>query len=886
MARIVPLARRLVEVIADLGSGQYRYGSGCIVAGRTVLTAAHVVVNAQRVAVRGVDKQRLACAALDPRFVGDPTAVSAGPDLALVEIEDTNVDLPAMGLARVDRDSAFAEVVERCHAWGYPRFTEVPRDRHDDQALRETCDAAGMVPVGSGLVLGLLDLQVSVAPRDLPLSNQPLATSPWAGISGGPVIAGGLLLGVVSEHAPRSGPGSLTATPVTAITPDHRHPQWGPGVTDPKAWWKRLGVSDPASLTVLPPRPVSQPPPYAATLRSMGRTFRTRMNRLQGREKELAAISLFATSDQGYRWLVGGAFTGKSALMYHAVTAALPENVDVVSYFLRRVASDADSTKFLAAVVPQLAAICGEEAISGYDVHRYRALWEQAVTRAHESGRHLLMVVDGLDEDLLQPQTASVASLLPDLVAGVDPSASHAHVHVTSRPHPDLPSDIAENTGHPLCHAPHVPLSGFPGWERLRDLGAFEIDQLVGSGTLARDVLGILAAAAGPLSPADIAHLHSIAGIGSSDSYDMEQFLSSRSARALEPVGPASSRRFQFAHATLLDHARGHKALANPTYRQRIRSWAEAWEQAGWPEPLEETGTPLYLIDTYPSTLRDSADLSSLICNIDWVNAAIRTLGVDSTMEFLHVGSRRSADGNLLDLLCTVTAQQGNLRRKCPPDDRGYVLRQLCLQALEFEFDDLAGKLRARMEELAVSTAGPIPLWTTLRSRPPALELGTHAGTVRAIVAVPDGRVATLGEDGQFLIWNPDDAGSPRELAAFNSWVTGLGVMPDGRIITGGRDGRLKLWHADDPAHTTEISGDRGDHLVAVLPDGRIVTSCDRGAWLWRPDDSSHRTELVTAGPVTAAAMLPDGRVHHRRTRQAASNLGPQPSSRTYRTRH
>ena len=40
----VPLAERVVEVIADDGEGadpRYRYGSGCIVGGRTVLTAAH-----------------------------------------------------------------------------------------------------------------------------------------------------------------------------------------------------------------------------------------------------------------------------------------------------------------------------------------------------------------------------------------------------------------------------------------------------------------------------------------------------------------------------------------------------------------------------------------------------------------------------------------------------------------------------------------------------------------------------------------------------------------------------------------------------------------------------------------------------------------------------
>src|SRR2546423_564782 len=96
-ARPVGLAGRLVEVIADLGESvkpRYRYGSGVIVRGRTVLTAAHVVAEAENVSVRDPDKREYA-ASVDSRLVGD--AVGAGPDLALVEIEEETIDLPPLG---------------------------------------------------------------------------------------------------------------------------------------------------------------------------------------------------------------------------------------------------------------------------------------------------------------------------------------------------------------------------------------------------------------------------------------------------------------------------------------------------------------------------------------------------------------------------------------------------------------------------------------------------------------------------------------------------------------------------------------------------------------------------------------------------------------------
>ena len=214
------LAARVVEVIADLGASadsRYRYGSGCIVRGRTVLTAAHVVADAVSVVVRDPAKREYT-ATVDPRFVGDVDG--PGPDLALLEIDDPAFggDLPPIGLAAVDRDSTTGEPVERCHAVGYPWFAET-RSR-TRTAVRDTVDAIGVVPVLSNLAAGLLSVQVTVAPRELPPEETALAASEWSGMSGAPVFAGGCLLGVVTEHAPREGPSAITAVPLTALQAD------------------------------------------------------------------------------------------------------------------------------------------------------------------------------------------------------------------------------------------------------------------------------------------------------------------------------------------------------------------------------------------------------------------------------------------------------------------------------------------------------------------------------------------------------------------------------------------------------------------------------------------------------------------------------------------
>jgi hypothetical protein len=492
----VPLAARLVEVIADQGEAaaeRYRYGSGCIVRGRTVLTAAHVVAGAVTVQVRDPHK-RLYSAAVDPRFVGD--AYGPGPDLALVEIDDPAMDLSPMGLARVDREGPTDEPV-RCRAVGYPWFAET----RSPTVVRDTVEAVGVVPVLSKLAAGLLSVQVKYPPRPLPPEDKSLAESEWSGMSGAPVVAAGRLLGVVVEHAPREGPSAITAVPLTALEQDPVHSGWGPGVTDPSAWWERLGVTGLSDLQRRPAPPERQEPPYWATVREFGRTLHRRMPQLLRRERELADIATFVTGASGYRWLVGGAYAGKTALLFEAVTAGLPDEVDVVCYFLSRRASDADSGRFLAAVVPQLAYLCEVDPPVADRDHFY-ALWGRAAERAAEVGRPLLLVVDGLDEDIRPVGLPSVASLLPTLFNG------WTHVLVGSRPYPELPVDVPD--GHPVTSPTiRVYLRPFGGAEKLADLARQEIYDLThgADADTAVDVFGLLTAAAGPLSVRDLATL-------------------------------------------------------------------------------------------------------------------------------------------------------------------------------------------------------------------------------------------------------------------------------------------------------------------------------------------------------------------------------------------
>ena len=449
--------------------------------------------------------------------------------------------------------------MKRCHAIGYPWFAETP----SPTAMRDTVDAIGIVPMLSKLAAGLLSVQVSNSPRPLPPEDKSLAESEWSGMSGGPVVAAGRLLGVVTEHAPREGPSAITAVPLTALEPDPAPSAVGARGQRPVRMVGTAGRHRPvrSAAAAGPPRSGRSLPIWRRCASSAGPCTGA-CRSCFGRERELAEIAAFATGPAGYRWLVGGAYAGKTALLYEAVTAGLPDEVDVVCYFLSRRASDADSSRFLAAVVPQLAYLCELDPPVA-DRDQFYALWGQAAERAAETGRPLLLVVDGLDEDIRPAGLPSVASLLPTLVDG------RAHVLVASRPHPELPVDVPD--GHPL-KPPSIrvdlqPFEGAKSWPTLRGRKS-TTSPTAPTPIQPSDVLGLLTAAAGPLSVRDLALLsNDLAPPSAAHSRRVRRLVTEQAARSLEPVGPAEQPRYQFAHFSLLEYAQATEELTDPEYR-------------------------------------------------------------------------------------------------------------------------------------------------------------------------------------------------------------------------------------------------------------------------------------------------------------------------------
>ena len=510
---------------------------------------------------------------------------------------------------------------------------------------------------------------------------------------------------------------------------------------------------------------------------------------MRGRGRELEEIKSFAQGSEGYRWLVGDAYTGKTALLAAAI-AALPEEVDVVSYFLSRREGDADSNRFVTAVVLQLAALL-EVDVSVPDAHHFRSLWERAVNRLDATDRHLLLVVDGLDEDLWPVGSPSVGRLLPDRVG------RNAHVLVSSRPNPELPDDL--KAGHPLLDLSPTNLQAFKGAAEQAEQARQEIEDLKkrdeGLGT---DLLAVLTAAAGPLAVADLAMLTSD-GRGPTASHErrVDRLVTKDTARSLEPVGDELSLRYQFAHASLLEYANTDKQLSHPSYWERICRWAEGWANAGWPSgDTPADSAPGYLLDAYPSAVADRKELNrlaELVSDIGWVDTAVARIGVYTVLASLRMAAQTTSGRDCVVSMLQMLEQQAHqLRRPAVANQIGHAATALAWRALQLGLND---RLVAAVSERHRTLPGPqvIPVATTERANPRLVsELGHHGGAVLALAASGEGLVVSGGEDWAVRLWDPaGDRG--RHLGRRHGRVAAVAVSGEGLVVAGGDDGAVVL---------------------------------------------------------------------------------------------
>ena len=453
--------------------------------------------------------------------------------------------------------------------------------------LRELHYAIGSIARLSNAKTGRYEFAVEVMPGPDPEPEH----SPWEGMSGAAVWSGGRLIGVVGQHYPQEGPGTLTVRPIAQLF-DH---DADAGLES----WRE----------VLPQLPPTAEDLWLATQPTARKIEVARARRaaealapqvLIGRSAELAALEAFAGSGTRWRWIQGDAFAGKTALL--AWFALHPPTVlDVVACFLRRTTGDNTPDYALDVLTRQLAVLADRQGYLPPPYLSERAndlvdLLEEAARACAERGRRLFVLIDGLDE--YDPTTASLdlAAWLPD----ASKLPNEAMLVVASR----AGADVRVPPAHPLRN--HVePITASEAATEVRHAARAELEKALKTpggtpGGFVSPLVCCLAVADSGLTSSELRSLLQRRG-RDADISEIEALLSSslgRSLIRLPNLDGVGTQVYVFAHDSLLAEARGLLAADLAAYEDLFDAWADDYAQRDWP-----IDTPSYLLRPYTREL-------------------------------------------------------------------------------------------------------------------------------------------------------------------------------------------------------------------------------------------------------------------------------------------
>lgn len=131
---------------------------------------------------------------------------------------------------------------------------------------------------------------------------------------------------------------------------------------------------------------------------------------------------------------------------------------------------------------------------------------------------------------------------------------------------------------------------------------------------------------------------------------------------------------------------------------------------------------------------------------------------------------------------------------------------------------------------------------------------------VRCLQELPNGRLASAGNDNKVHIW---DIQQSKETRVFNLGyeVHALCQLADGRLATGCENKNVRLWNVD----TGELKGTLSGHSykilsLCLLPDGNLASGdFFHTLKIWNVDELSCRITMNTNNDIYSLLVLPDG---------------------------
>ena len=144
-----------------------------------------------------------------------------------------------------------------------------------------------------------------------------------------------------------------------------------------------------------------------------------------------------------------------------------------------------------------------------------------------------------------------------------------------------------------------------------------------------------------------------------------------------------------------------------------------------------------------------------------------------------------------------------------------------------------------------------------------AAELRGHGGPVRAISVAPDGDTAITGSfDASAIVWRLETGAAENVMRFHNGQVLAVLALPQNRFATAGEDGRIAIWESGGAEPARVLEGHQAPVVsLALSPDGETLASAswDRTIRLWPVAGGEPVLLKGHSDNVNAVAYLADG---------------------------
>ncbi|MER5780678.1 hypothetical protein ABT104_02965 [Streptomyces mobaraensis] len=355
---------------------------------------------------------------------------------------------------------------------------------------------------------------------------------------------------------------------------------------------------------------------------------------------------------------------GKTALLVDYVEHR-PTDVDVLVYFVSAAHGTNTRAKYEKSMAEQIAQLLGSaEPSTPRGVRQWKQLFAEAAEVSARRRRKLVLVVDGLDDDVAWPGLAagggrpasqhedrrgvvrgSIAALLP-----TTPPPS-MRVIVSLRRCVRFPDDLPGS--HPLRRRKHLralaPLEGVPSVRQ----------EPTAASPVGSEVAGLLATAGGGLRVADLAEL---TGLPADRLDRLMQGPEGRSFVLEDPV----SQTYALAGPELGRAVReglGDDEVSRHT--RTLLTWSRKWCTAGWPD-----GIPPYPLAHQLRLLTDADDRAAYVLDITRLRRLAATAGPEAALAqldaFAEEADATDAGSDGLSVLAPVTVAKALLLRETP----------------------------------------------------------------------------------------------------------------------------------------------------------------------------------------------------------------------------